>query len=65
MKIVSIILTIIAIFLIGFNITNINTDNPLEKDSAIAIIEILAGIIAIVILAIFNISKQIEKKLKK
>ena len=65
MKIVSIILTIIAIFLIGFNITNINTENLLEKDSAIAIIEILAGVIAILILAIFNISKQIEKKVNK
>ncbi len=65
MKIVSIILTIIAVFLIGFNISNINTDNPFEKDSAIAIIEILASIIAILILAIFNISKLIEKKVNK
>lgn len=65
MKIVSIILAIIAVFLIGFNISNINTDNPFEKDSAIAIIEILASIIAILILAIFNISKLIEKKVNK
>ena len=62
MKIVSIILSIIALGLIIFNITNIDFNNPLKEDSAIAVIEILAAIIAILILAIFTISKQIEKK---
>ena len=62
MKIVSIILSIIALGLIIFNTTNIDFNNPLKEDSAIAVIEILAAIIAILILAIFTISKQIEKK---
>lgn len=63
MKIVSIILTIIAIGLIIFNITNINFNAPFEGESTIAIIEIIAALIALTLLAIFTISKRIEKKI--
>lgn len=65
MKIASIILSIIAVLLIAFNITKIDVDNPFEGDSIIALIEIIAALIAIVLLAIFNISKQIEKKINQ
>ncbi len=65
MKIASIILSIIAVLLIAFNITKIDVDNPFEGDSIIALIEIIAALIAIVLLAIFNISKQIEKKVNQ
>jgi uncharacterized integral membrane protein len=64
MKIASIILSIIALGLIIFNITNIDLNSPFKEESAIAIIEILAAIIAILILAIYTISKRIEKKVK-
>ncbi|MGB0897025.1 MAG: hypothetical protein ACPGU9_08695 [Flavobacteriaceae bacterium] len=64
MKIVSIILALIAIGLIGFNITNINLDSPFEGESTIAIIEIISALIALVLLAIFTISKRIETKIK-
>lgn len=63
MKIVSIILSIIAIGLIVFNITNIDFNNPFQGESTIALIEILAAVIALLILAIFTISKRIEKKI--
>ena len=62
MKIVSIVLSVIALGLIVFNITNVDFKNPLKEESAVAVIEILAAIIAILILAIFTISKKIEKK---
>jgi len=62
MKIVSIVLSIIALGLIVFNATNIDFNNPLKEESTIALIEILAAIIALLILAIFTVSKRIEKK---
>ena len=46
MKIVSIVLSIIALGLIVFNITNIDFNNPFQGESTIALIEILAAIIA-------------------
>ncbi len=63
MKIVSIVLSIIAIGLIVFNITNIDFNNPFQGESTIALIEILAAVIALLILAIFTVSKRIEKKI--
>ena len=65
MKIVSIILSIIAVGLIIFNITKIDFNNPLQGESTIALIEITAAFIAIMILAIFTISKKIEKKVNQ
>lgn len=65
MKIASIIISIIAVALIIFNLTKVNFSNPFEGDSSIALIEIVAALIAIVLLAIFNISKRIEKKVNQ
>lgn len=64
MKIASIILTLTAVGLIGFNITKVNFNSPFEGESTIALIEIIAALIAITILAIFTISKRIENKIK-
>jgi len=64
MKIASIILGLVAVGLIIFNITNIDFNNPFQGESTIALIEILAAIIALLILAIFTISKRIEKKIR-
>ena len=63
MKTISIILSIIALGLIVFNITNIDFNNPFQGESIIALIEILAAVIALLILAIFTVSKRIEKKM--
>jgi len=65
MKIASIILSVIALGLIIFNITKIDFSNPLQGESTIALIEIIAALIAILILAIFTISKRIEKKVSQ
>lgn len=64
MKIVYILLIIIAIALIGFNITRIDLENPLEGNSTVALIGVVAGLCAIVLIAIFKISKSIEEKTK-
>jgi len=63
MKIASIILSIIAIGLIIFNLTNIDFNNPLQGESTIALIEIFSAVIALLIIAIFTVSKRIEKKI--
>ncbi|NQY27971.1 MAG: hypothetical protein HRT69_00695 [Flavobacteriaceae bacterium] len=63
MKKVSIILGLVAVGLIIFNITKLDFDNLFQGESTIVFIEIIAALIAIVILAIFNISKRIEKKI--
>ncbi|WP_223034628.1 hypothetical protein [Hanstruepera marina] len=64
MKILNIILTIIALALIGYNITQINFDNPFNGDSLIALITILAALCAILLLRILVVSKKIEKSIK-
>ena len=46
MKIASIILSVIALGLIIFNITKIDFSNPLQGESTIALIEIVAALIA-------------------
>ena len=60
---VLIVLIILAIGLIIYNITLVNFENPLEGNSIIAIIGILASLCAIVLLLIYLTSKKIQKKL--
>ena len=64
MKILNIVLVVVALALIGYNFTQINFDNPLEGDSLIAIITILAALCAVLLLRILAISKKIEKTIK-
>ena len=61
-RILSIILITLAIALIAYNVTLINFENPLEGDSIIAIIGIVASLCAIVLLLIFIASKKIQDK---
>lgn len=65
MKIVSIILSIIALGLIAFNVTKINFNSFFEGESRVALIEIIAALIALTLLAIFTVSKRIEKKINQ
>lgn len=65
MKIFILILNIIAIALIIFNVTKLNFDALLEGESFTAIITIVAGLCAILLLQILNISKKIEILSKK
>lgn len=64
MKIVSNIVIVIAVFLIGFNLTKVNYSNPFEEGSNVALIGVVAGLCAIVLMLIFRISKAIEEKTK-
>ncbi|WP_395061516.1 hypothetical protein [Flavobacterium sp.] len=64
MKIFTTILIILAIALIIFNITQLDFNNPLEGNSMIALIGIIASFCAVFILLIFKMSKKIEEKLK-
>jgi hypothetical protein len=61
-KIMSIILITLAIALIAYNVTLINFEDPLEGDSIIAIIGIVASLSSVVLLLIFIASKKIQKK---
>ncbi len=64
MKILTIILSIIAVALIIYNFTKIDLDTPFEGDSVTAIITILAALCAILLLQILRVSKKIEQKKK-
>ncbi|WP_428741797.1 hypothetical protein [Tenacibaculum sp.] len=64
MKIVTIILSIIAIALIVFNATKINMNTPFEEESIIALTTMLAALCALILLQILRISKRIEQRVK-
>jgi hypothetical protein len=64
MKIFTSILMIIAFGLVIFNLTLLDYNKPLEGNSIIALIGIVASLCAIFILLIFRMSKKIEEKLK-
>ena len=57
------VLLILAISLIAYNATLLDFDNPMEGDSLIALIGILAALCAVVLLLIFHTSKRIQKRL--
>ena len=64
-KTFAVILIILALGLIAYNVTIVDFENPLEGDSTIALIGIVASLCAIVLMLIFMTSKKIDKKLKK
>ncbi len=61
MKILTIILSIIAVGLIIFNATKLNFDALFTGESYTAILTIIAALCAITLLQILRISKKIEK----
>ena len=64
MKIFTTLLIIVAIALIIFNITILDFNNPMEGDSFVALVGVIASFCAVFILLIFKMSKKIEHKLK-
>lgn len=64
MKAFTYILSIIAIGLIIFNLTQIDFNNPFNHEGKVALITVLAGLCAILLLTILRISKKIESKVK-
>ena len=65
MKIFIYIAVAIALGLIGFNLFQIDYNHPFEGNSTIAIIGIVAGICAILLLLILRFSKIIVEKTKE
>jgi ABC-type maltose transport system permease subunit len=65
MKLFTIILTVTAVVLIGYNITKINFDSPFEGQSIVALITIFAALCAIALLQILRLSKKVDQKLKR
>ncbi|MEX0315797.1 MAG: hypothetical protein AB3N18_16585 [Allomuricauda sp.] len=63
-KTLIIILIILALGLIAYNVTLVDFANPLQGDSTVALIGIVASLCAVVLLLIFMTSKKIDKKLK-
>ncbi|GLU43071.1 hypothetical protein [Allomuricauda sp. NBRC 101325] len=64
-KTFAIVLIILALALIAYNVTMVNFNNPLQGDSTVALIGIVASLCAILLILIFMTSKKIENKLKK
>jgi len=64
-KTLSIILIVLALALIVYNVTLVDFENPLEGNSIVAIIGILAALCAIVLLLIYITSKKIQNKVNE
>jgi uncharacterized integral membrane protein len=60
MKILTIILSVIAVALIIFNATKLNFDALFSGESYTAILTIIAAFCAIILLQVLRISKKIE-----
>ncbi|WP_027138255.1 hypothetical protein [Gaetbulibacter saemankumensis] len=65
MKILTIIISIVALGLIGFNLTKVDFSDPFQGESTVALITIVAALCSILIMLILNTSKRIESKVNK
>ena len=65
MKLVSMLLSVIALLLIVFNASEVDVNSPFTGDSLIALITITASLCAIILLQILKISKRIEQQQKR
>ncbi len=64
MKIFTSILVVLALALIGFNITLLDFNHLFDGKNSIALIGIVSSICAVLILLIFRMSKKIEDRTK-
>ena len=62
-KTFSIIFIVLAVALVGYNVTLIDFKNPFEGDSVIAFIGILASLCAVVLVLIYRTSEKIQQKI--
>ncbi|MFZ9002596.1 MAG: hypothetical protein ACO20F_03720 [Robiginitalea sp.] len=62
-KVLLTILIVLALGLIAYNVTIVDFNEPLQGDSLIALIGIVAALCAIILLLIYNTSRKIQKKL--
>ncbi len=61
MKILTLILSILAIGLVIFNATRLNFEALFEGDSFTAVVTLIVALCALILLQILRISKKIEK----
>ena len=65
MKKLILILSILTLILVAFNATKLNFDALLEGESYTAVLTIIAGLCALILLRILRVSKKIEALSKK
>lgn len=65
MKILTVVISVIALGLAIFNFSKVNFNAPFEGESMIALITILASLCAILMMIILRVSKNIEQKVKE
>ncbi len=65
MKTAIYILLVLAIAIVGYNLTKLNFDHLLQGDSSIAMVGVLSGLCAVLALSILLISKKIAAKVKQ
>lgn len=65
MKVFIYILMGLTAALAVFNLTQVNFENPLEKNSAVALICSLLSVCGLLMLLIFNSAKKIDQKIRK
>jgi hypothetical protein len=58
------VLIVLGLGLVAYNVTLVDFENPLEGNSIIALIGIMASLCAIVLLLIYGISKRIQNKME-
>jgi hypothetical protein len=63
MKIFTTLLIFLALALIIFNVTRLNFNNLIQGESFYALVGIAASFCAVLILLIFKMSKEIERKM--
>ncbi|MBU3026558.1 hypothetical protein Q4603_11785 [Zobellia galactanivorans] len=64
-KTFTLILIALAVALIAYNVTIVDFQDPLNGDSTIALIGIVASLCAVLLLLIFRTSKKIQKKIEQ
>lgn len=65
MKTAIYILLVLAIAIVGYNLTKLNFDHLLQGDSSIAMVGVLSGLCAVLALSILLIAKKIAAKVKQ
>tara|TARA_B110000977_G_scaffold120441_1_gene155025 strand:+ start:1454 stop:1651 length:198 start_codon:yes stop_codon:yes gene_type:complete len=65
MKIFIKVLIILALLMVVFNATKIDYNAPLQGDSSVAVIGVLASTCALLLLFILLLSKKIAEKVNK
>ncbi|MDA0792886.1 MAG: hypothetical protein O3B46_06670 [Bacteroidetes bacterium] len=65
MKYVMVFLMVVSGFMVVFNLSQIDWNQPLIGDSSIAVIGILASASAFVLLLILSLARKIAKQIKK